>query len=401
VHVLIADKLSSEVVTALQALGCRVSVDAGLKDQALTEALDRLDPDVLVVRSTKVGAAQLDAARSLSLVIRAGAGVNTIDLDRASARGVYVSNCPGKNAIAVAELAIGHLVNLDRRIADNVIALRAGQWQKKEFGKARGLAGRTLAILGCGAIGREVARRARSFGMVVRGWDRSMDICTATELGVTPCASALEACRDADAVSIHLSLNPGTRGLVGQELLEALRPGAYVINTSRGEVIDQDALERAIAERGLRAGLDVFADEPASDGDFPHAIARNPGVYGTHHIGASTDQATEAIAAEVARIVQVYLQTGAVENCVNVALRTPATHLLVVRHRDQVGVLASVLDLVSKAGINVQEMENIIFSGAAAAVARIQLDQAPSADLRAELDAHPAVFATSLVALDA
>ncbi|MCK6504065.1 3-phosphoglycerate dehydrogenase family protein [Myxococcota bacterium] len=400
-HVLIADKLSSEVVTALQALGCRVSVDAGLKDQALSEALDRLDPDVLVVRSTKVTAAQLDAARSLSLVIRAGAGVNTIDLDRASARGVYVSNCPGKNAIAVAELAIGHLVNLDRRIADNVIALRAGQWQKKEFGKARGLAGRTLAILGCGAIGREVARRARAFGMVVRGWDRSMDICTAAELGVTPCASALEACRDADAVTIHLSLNPGTRGLVDAELLAALRPGAYVINTSRGEVIDQDALERAIAERGLRAGLDVFADEPAVDGEFPHAIAHNPGVYGTHHIGASTDQASEAIADEVVRIVRIYLQTGSVENCVNVALRTPATHLLVVRHRDQVGVLASVLDLISKAGINVQEMENVIFSGAAAAVARIQLDQAPPPALRTTLDEHPAVFATSLVALDA
>lgn len=399
-HVLIADKLSNEVVSALLALGCQVTVDAALKDQALTQALELLDPDVLVVRSTKVNAEHLGAARSLALVIRAGAGVNTIDLERASARGVYVSNCPGKNAVAVAELTMGHLVNLDRRIADNVAALRAGQWQKKEFGKARGLAGRTLAILGCGSIGVEVARRARAFGMVVRGWDRTMDQCLAQELDVTLCASALEACRDADAVTIHLSLNPGTRGLVGEELLSALRPGAYVINTSRGEVVDQDALERAIASRGLRAGLDVFAEEPATDGEFPHAIARNPGVYGTHHIGASTDQASEAVGDEVVRIVRVWLQTGRVENCVNVAERTPATHLLVVRHRDQVGVLANVLDLISKAGINVQEMENIIFSGAAAAVARIQLDQAPSPALRAALDEHPAVFATSLVALD-
>jgi D-3-phosphoglycerate dehydrogenase len=115
VRVLIVDKLSASVVERLEAAGCAVTTQVGLKDEALSEALSRLQPEVLVVRSTKVGAVQIQASASLALIVRAGAGTNTIDVKTASARGVYVSNCPGKNAIAVAELAIGHLINLDRR----------------------------------------------------------------------------------------------------------------------------------------------------------------------------------------------------------------------------------------------------------------------------------------------
>ncbi len=397
-RVLIADKLAPHVAETLENDGCAVTTDASLKDDALGDALRRLDPDVLVVRSTKVGVAQLQAGRSLSLVIRAGAGVNTIALAEASARGVYVANCPGKNAQAVAELTIGHLVNLDRRIADNVASLRAHQWKKKEFGNARGLAGRTLAVLGCGQIGQEVIRRALAFDMKVRAWSRSLTPETAQALGVEYAATPLEACRGADALTVHLALTSDTRNLVGTVLLEALKPGAYVINTSRGEVVDEAALTRAIETRGLRAGLDVFAEEPSGgDGEFPYAIADQPGVYGTHHIGASTDQATTSVGDEVVRIVRGYLHTGRVHNCVNLATQSPATHLLVVRHKDEVGVLAGVLDVLREAGINVQEMENIIFLGAAAACARIQLDGAPGAETLAALEANAAVFATSLV----
>jgi D-3-phosphoglycerate dehydrogenase / 2-oxoglutarate reductase len=395
-RVLIADNLSQAVVDTLEDRGCAVTADASLRDEALAQAIARLDPDVLVVRSTKVSAAHLAAGRSLSLVIRAGAGVNTIDLAAASARGVYVSNCPGKNAIAVAELAIGHLVNLDRRIADNVLTLRQGRWDKKEFGKARGLAGRTLALLGVGQIGKEVIRRAQAFDMKIKVWSRSLTPQAAAQLGVVFCATPLEACRGADALSIHLALGPDTRNLVGLDLLEALRPGALVINTSRGEVLDQAALLRAIESRGLRAGLDVFAEEPAVDGAFVDPIGQNPAVYGTHHIGASTDQASEAVGDEVVRIISVYRDSGEVPNCVNIAGKTPATHLLVVRHQDRVGVLAALLDVLSRAGINVQQMENIIFTGAAAC-ARIQVEQAPSAEVMAALDAHPAVLASSLL----
>lgn len=399
-RVLIADKLASHVADALENEGCAVTTDASLKDEALVEALRRLDPAVLVVRSTKVKPEHLAAARSLSLVIRAGAGTNTIALEQASARGIYVSNCPGKNAAAVAELAIGHLVNLDRRIADNVAALRRREWKKKEFGQAQGLAGRTLAVLGCGQIGQEVIRRALAFDMHVRAWSRSLTPEQAEEWGVEYAATPLEACRGADALTIHLALSDGTRNLVGTNLLEALRPGAMVVNTSRGEVLDQPALLQAIETRGLRAGLDVFAEEPAVDGAFEDPIADNTSVYGTHHIGASTDQATDAVGDEVVRIVRGYLQTGKVLNCVNLAARSQATHLLVVRHKDEVGVLAGVLDVLRQADINVQEMENIIFTGGGAACARIQLAGSPPADAVAALDAMPAVFATSVVAID-
>ncbi|MBO0723338.1 MAG: hydroxyacid dehydrogenase, partial [Blastocatellia bacterium] len=159
------------------------------------------------------------------------------------------------------------------------------------------------------------------------------------------------------------------------EVFEAMRPGTYLINTARAEIVDQAALARAIETKGIRAGLDVFADEPAAAaGEFSDAIVQLPNVYGTHHIGASTAQAQDAIAAETVRIVRTFKETGKVPNVVNLSERTPATHLLVVRHRDRPGVLAHVFNEIKAAEINVQEMENIVFEGAEAAIARIGLD---------------------------
>lgn len=401
-RVLIADKLPPFVTARLEAAGCDVHVDPSLGGATLTAALRERDPEALVVRSTRVEAEHLSAAPSLALVIRAGAGVNTIDLDHASRRGVYVSNTPGKNAIAVAELAFGHLINLDRRIADNVVALREGRWDKKGLGKARGLFGRTLAVIGTGQVGRAVISRALAFGMKVRAWSRSLTDEAAAELGVVRCASAVEACRGADAVTVHVALKPETRGLIGAEALAVLAPGAYVINTARGGVVDERALCAAIAERGLRAGLDVFEREPAEGvAPFDDPIAREDGVYGTHHVAASTDQASDAVAAEVACIIEEYLATGRPPNCVNLAERTPATHLLVVRHADRVGVLAQVLDGLSAAEVNVQEMENIVFRGAHAAVARIHVDSPPADAVLDALRAHEHVFAVNVVPLKA
>lgn len=400
-RVLIVDKLSPDTPTRLQAAGCAVELAVGAQGDALVEKIQQIDPDVLVVRSTKVQARHLEAARALSLVVRAGAGVDNIDLPVASARGVYVSNCPGKNAIAVAELTIGHLINADRRIADNVADLRNHKWNKGLYSKARGLYGRTLAVLGAGNIGTEVILRARAFGMKIRVWSIDVTPERAAALGVTAVNTPLEACRGADAVTIHLSLNAATRGLVDRKLLDALAPGATVINTSRGEVVDQAALIEAVKSRGLRAGLDVFAEEPAgAEGAFPYEIADVPGVYGTHHIGASTDQASEAVADEVVRIVETYLRKGEVPNVVNLASRTVATHVLVVRHADRVGVLASVLGVLREAGVNVEEMENIIFQGGLAACARIQIASNPGRDVLARIESNPDVYAASLVALE-
>ena len=379
--VLIADKFEQSGRDGLQAIGCDVSYQPDVKDDSLVGSIKETSPDVLVVRGTKVTEPMLDAG-PIKLVVRAGAGYNTIDVAAASKRGIYVSNCPGKNSIAVAELAFALILALDRRVVDNVIALRQGQWNKKEFSKARGLFGRTLGLIGLGRIGQEMIPRARAFGMPVIAWSRSLTPERATQLGVEYKQSPVEVASSADVVSVHTALNPETRNSINADIFSAMRPGSYFINTARGEVVDQNALVEAIKNRGIRAGLDVYAVEPTSAvAEFLDPIGKEEHLYGTHHIGASTDQAQEAIAAETVRIVKEFKETGKVPNVVNLARQTPATHRLVVRHVDRPGVLAGVLDAIKAEQINVQEMENIVFEGAAAAVARINLDNAPPADM--------------------
>jgi D-3-phosphoglycerate dehydrogenase len=393
--ILVADKFEQSGIDGLKAAGCDVVYEPDLKDDALTQAVARTDADVLVVRGTKVTAATLDAGR-ISLVVRAGAGYNTIDVAGASTRGIYVSNCPGKNAIAVAELAFALILALDRRVPDNVAELRGGRWDKKDFSRAQGLYGRTLGLLGIGSIAQEMIRRAAGFGMNVVVWSRRFDGQQrpmsdeeGRQLGIEPALhtirvelapTAADVAARADVLSLHVALGPDTKGLVNAELLARMKPGSFLINTARGEVVDHAALVAAAREKGIRIGLDVFPDEPAAaTGEYSHALLALPNVYGTHHIGASTDQAQEAIAAETVRIIRTYKETGKVPNVVNLAKRTPATHMLVVRHRDRPGVLAHVFNHLRQANLNVQEMENIVFEGAEAAVARINLDGPPTA----------------------
>jgi D-3-phosphoglycerate dehydrogenase len=402
--VLVADKFEQSGIDGLKAAGCEVVYQPELKDDALTQALKDTSADVLVVRSTTVTGSMLESG-SLSLVVRAGAGYNTIDVATASKRGIYVSNCPGKNAIAVAELAFALLLSLDRRVPDNVADLRAGTWNKKEYSKARGLYGRTLGLLGYGNIGQEMARRAHAFGMPIVVWsrrfatgkDRIGDQPVPMELAQSPA----EVAERSDVLSVHLALNAETKGLVNASVLERLKPGSYFVNTARGEVVDHAALEQAVRQRGIRVGLDVFANEPpGATGAFSDPLVALPNVYGTHHIGASTDQAQEAIAAETVRIVACYRDTGKVPNVVNLAKKTPATHMLVVRHHDRPGVLAHVFEHLRHGNINVQETENVIFEGAQAAVARINLDGAPSDTLLTVMqDGNPDILDLHLVTI--
>ena len=383
--VLVADKFESIGIDGMRAAGCEVIYQPDLKDEALVEAIGALGADVLVVRGTKVTAAALEAG-ALGLVVRAGAGYNTIDMAAASRRGIYVSNCPGKNAIAVAELTFALILALDRRVPDNVEALRAGAWNKKEFSNARGLFGRTLGLIGLGHIGLEVARRAHAFGMPLVVWSRrfatGQEDPATLPVPMRVVKTPEEVAAAADVLSVHLALTPDTRHLVNASVLSKLKPGSYVINTARGEVMDYDALAQAAADKQLRVGLDVFATEPAgSTGAFGDPIVSLPNVYGTHHIGGSTDQAQDAIALETVRVILAYKNSGRVPNVVNLAKKTPATHTLVVRHRDRPGVLAHVFDQLRAANINVQETDNVIFEGAEAAVARIGLDGVPSPDV--------------------
>ena len=329
--VLIADKFEKSGIEGLKALGCQVLFEPDLTDQALADRIKSSGATALVVRSTKVTDAMFGG--KLRLIVRAGAGVNTIDVKAATAHGVVVANCPGKNSIAVAELAFALMLAVDRRIPDNVAELRAGKWNKKEFSKARGLYGSTLGLLSAGSIGCEVIRRAVAFGMPIVLWsrrfggeDRAMREGDVVALGldhscaphVTLAPTPGDVAARADILSIHLALAPDTKHIVDAGVLNRLKPGSMVINTARGEVIDYAALRTAIHERHLRVGLDVYADEPKeSSGPFADPIVQEPGVYGTHHIGASTDQAQEAVAAETVRILKVFMETGEAPNCVN------------------------------------------------------------------------------------
>jgi len=383
---LIADKFSEGHLVRLAQLGCDVTYKPGVKAEELPGLIGPYK--ILVVRGKQVTAETIKASSQLVLVLRAGAGVNTIDVKAASACGVFVANCPGKNSIAVAELVFGLLLAIDRRIPENVAALRAHNWNKKEFSKADGLFGKTLGVIGTGQIGREVITRARAFGLHTIAWSRSLTPEKARLLGVEHCDSVDDIFREADIITLHLALKPETRKLVNASRLALLKPGAILINTARGEVVDQAALRAALQGGRLRAGLDVFDPEPAEAiADFNDPILDLPNLLGTHHIGASTEQAQEAIADEAIRIIHAFVRTGAVLNCVNLATRTPARWQLVVRHYDRVGVLAFVMDQIRRAGLNIEEVQNVIFEGAAAASCRIQLDGEPEPDLLAALKA--------------
>jgi D-3-phosphoglycerate dehydrogenase len=400
--VLVADKFEKVGIDGLMELGCTVLLEPDVKAEALPGLIRTVDPNILIVRSKKVNADALRAGTALSLVIRAGAGIDTIDVAAASDLGVFVSNCPGRNSIAVAELVMGLLLSCDRRIPDQVADLRQGKWNKAEYSKARGLYGRRLGIVGLGQIGREVAQRAAAFGMQVIAWSRNLTHEEAERLGIIYAQTPLEVARHADAVTINVAANPETKNLVNADFLAAMKPGAYLINTSRGSVVDEAALQRAIAERGIRAGLDVFQNEPAGGtGEFSSKVGQLPGVYGTHHVGASTEQAQVAIAHEVIRIVQSFRATGEVPNVVNRLARSSATHVLTIRHRNRPGVLAHVFGVLAGASINVEEVENIIYHGAHATLARIHLDGQPEPSALTRIrEGNPDIISAELSAIN-
>lgn len=315
--VLVADKFEKSGLEGLAALGCEVLSEPDLKDDALAARLAESQAPVLIVRSTKVTRAMIEGS-ALKVIIRAGAGYNTIDVAAASEKGVKVCNCPGKNAQAVSELAMGLIVALDRRIADNVSELRAGKWNKKEYSKARGLWGSTIGLIGLGNIGQDMIQKAKAFGMNVVAYSSHATAEDAAKLGITLTDNVVDLARQSDVISVHSALSEKTRGLCGAEFFEAVKPNTIFVNTSRAEVVDQAALLKAVQEKGVRAGLDVFDGEPA-EGAAPYEgdLKDCAGVYCTHHIGASTDQAQEAVAAETVRIVKEFKDGNAPPNAVN------------------------------------------------------------------------------------
>jgi D-3-phosphoglycerate dehydrogenase len=382
--VLIADKFPDQYTEKIKSLVRELVYDPKLKESDLPGKIS--DVDILIVRSTVVNADCINKSNKLSLIIRAGAGVNNIDIKAANEKGIFVSNCPGKNSIAVAELAMGLICAIDRRVPDNVVDFRNGRWNKALYSKADGLFGKTLGIAGVGQIGTELIYRARAFGLKVIGWSRSLTQEKAETLGIEKINTLEELFRQSDIVSVHLAQNADTKKIITKDLINKLKKGAYLINTARAGVIDEEALINAAKEEKIFAGLDVFNAEPeGKEGEFSSEISGIKNIYVTHHIGASTEQAQNAVAEETFNIIKNYIELGEIKNWVNRCKKTAAKFQLVVRHFDKPGVLARVLRLLSEERINAQEMENVIFDGEKTACCTIKLDSKPSDKILKEM----------------
>ena len=390
--VLIADKFPEKYIQQMKDLDLEVIYQPKLGEKDLPLAAK--DVDILVVRSTVVNEETILSSEKLNLIIRAGSGVNNIAISAANRKGVYVTNCPGMNAVAVAELTIGLMIALDRFIPENVIDFRNGIWNKDKYSKGLGLKGKTLGVIGVGNIGKEVAKRALAFDMNVYGKDitriEGVQIKDFSEMD-----QLLPLC---DIVSIHLPATPQTKGLFNKQMFSSMKDGAYLINTSRHDIIVEEDLLEAIKEKNLRVAVDVFKGEPeGKSGEVKSILQNNPNIYVTHHIGASTEQAQDAVAQETINIIKHFVHSGVIDHWVNRAKITDAKYQLVVKHYDKPGVLASVLDVIRAGNINIEEIENIIFEGGIAACCTMKLQTAATAEMLKSIKENPNVISVSHV----
>lgn len=394
--ILVADKFPEKYIQQMKDLGLDVIYEPKLGEKDLPEAAKEVE--ILVVRSTVVNEEAINNSKKLNLIIRAGSGVNNINIAAANKKGIYVANCPGMNSIAVAELAVGLMIAIDRRIADNVSDFRNGKWNKAEYSKADGLFGKTLGIVGTGQIGVEVINRVKSFGLNIIAWSRSLTNEKAELLGVERCQTLEEVFTKADIISVHLAQTADTKKLINKDLINKMKKGAYFINTSRAGVVDEDALIEAAKTEKIFLGLDVFNNEPeGKGGDFTTPLQGLKNVYLTHHIGASTEQAQDAVADETVKIINEFVNSGVIRNWVNRIKKSPAKYQLIVKHFDKPGVLAGVLELLKTGNINVEEIENVIFDGAIAASCTMKLKDAATPDMLKKMNENPDLISVSQV----
>ncbi len=400
-RLLIADKLHPRAIEELRTLSHEVVYEPELTKDSLEAQITNVG--ILVVRSTEVTSRAIERAKALHLIVRAGAETTTIDVRSASKRGIFVTNCPGKNSSAVAELVFGLLISIDRRIPDAVVSLRSSRWERGEYAKAEGLVGKTLGIAGMGAIGRDVAQRAKAFGLNVIGWSRSLSPAKAADLGIGHVGSLAELAAKSNILSVHLPLNDRTKGIIDERILGVMPPRSIFINAARAGLVDENAMRTAIQERGLRVGLDVFSDEPKGRAEyksdlFAPASATGGFVYATPHIAASTDRAQLAISTETVRIIRCFLTEGVVPNVVNVTTSV-AKFQIVIRMLDKVGTFANVLSVLKRHGINIEEVNNTIFEGGGASCAKLRVLTRPSEVCLQEIRAFEEVLQVDVVTL--
>ncbi len=316
-NILVADPLPSSAIELLRSVpGWTVDARAQRTPEQL--AADLANADALIVRSaTTVDRSLIEAGSGLRVIARAGTGVDNVDVDAATERGILVMNAPGANSISVAELAMAHMLALSRGIAAADAAMKRGVWDKKKLVGAE-LRGKTLGIVGLGRIGQEVAARARNFGMTLVAHDPYISEQVAESLDIT-LLSVDELCARADYITLHLPATPETRHLFNREQLAKCKAGVRIVNTARGELIDEEALADAIESGAVAgAGLDVFETEPPGE----TRLVKLRQVVATPHIAASTAEAQELVGIETAAAVRDYLQSGTIANAVNFPVRS-------------------------------------------------------------------------------
>jgi D-3-phosphoglycerate dehydrogenase/(S)-sulfolactate dehydrogenase len=312
-RVLVSDDLSPEAVRILSDAGLAVDVKVGLPAAELEKIVAAYD--ALAIRSaTKVTAKLLERAPRLKVIGRAGVGVDNVDLDAATRRGVVVMNTPGGSSVTVAELALAMILSLYRHVPSATASVKAGKWEKKRF-QGREIAGKTLGVVGIGNIGSVLVDRARAMKMKVVAYDPFITQEAAAKMGAT--LVDLETLwLEADVVSLHVPLTEQTRHLVRAETLARMKKGAILVNCARGGIVDERAVADALASGHLGgAALDVFEKEPPPE---DHPLFALDNLVCTPHIGASTEEAQSAVAVAIAEQLVAYLRDGVVQNAVNV-----------------------------------------------------------------------------------
>ncbi|MBN1677482.1 MAG: phosphoglycerate dehydrogenase [Candidatus Thermoplasmatota archaeon] len=344
--VLVADEISKSGVELLKSQGYAVDVRTGLKEDDLVKIIK--DYDVLLVRSATKATRKVIEAGRLKVIGRAGIGVDNIDVDAATERGVLVMNAPSGNVISTAELTIGLMFALARRISQADASTKKGEWKRKEM-KGAQIQGKTLGIVGLGRVGAEVAKRAAALGMIVVAYDPlvSPEVGAKLHVRLLPLDRLL---RDADIVSVHTPLTPQTKDLIGKEELAKMKKGAFLINCARGGVVNEDALYETLSENGIAgAALDVFTKEPPAGSK----LLTLQNIVLTPHLGATTIEAQEEVGSEIAEQVIAYVRDSSIRNAVNLPAKLDPEIAPYMPLAEKLGTMACQLGMFSASKVEV------------------------------------------------
>ena len=344
--VLVADEISKSGVEMLKAQGYQVDVRTGLKEDELAKIIK--DYDVLLVRSATKATRKVIEASRLKVIGRAGIGVDNIDVDAATERGVLVMNAPSGNVVSTAELTIGLIFALARRISQADASMKRGEWKRKEM-KGVQVQGKTLGIVGLGRVGAEVAKKAIALGMTVIAYDPLVSPEVGAKLRVR-LVTLDHLLKDSDFITLHTPLTPQTKDMIGKNELAMMKKSAMLINCARGGVVNEDALAEALAQNKLAAAaVDVFVNEPPTGSK----LLTLPSAVLTPHLGATTSEAQEEVGSEIAEQVIAYLRDNILKNAVNLPAKLDPELVPFMPLAEKLGTFASQLGKCSAGRIDI------------------------------------------------